>query len=201
MPKIVDHAMRRRAVAEIAAKLIARNGLEGTKVRDIARLAQCSTSIVSHYFRDKHDLLLSAYRLRMERTVTGVQQTMEQGGDLGECLTTVLPLDDERMDSWRIWLAFWGLASSDPEFLLEQRRRSREAVALFHHALVTLHPIPDSDASLLIAQSLLSSASGIATQAIYDPEHWPPARQTAILSLLIESLVPQTRAAKGRPSE
>ena len=125
MPKIVDHDARRAAVAEIAARLIAREGIEGTKVRDIARLANCSTSIVSHYFRSKHELLLSAYRMRMERTSAGVAAMTTPGVDLLECLSPVLPLDAERHDSWRIWLAFWGLATADEAFLLEQRQRSR----------------------------------------------------------------------------
>lgn len=190
MPKIVDHAARRLAVAEIAAKLIAREGIEGTKVRDIARLARCSTSIVSHYFHNKHDLLLSAYRMRMERTVARVRQARDEGASLAECLVTVLPLDEERVESWRIWLAFWGLAAADPGFLLEQRQRSREAVDLFHRTMLDCGAMAESADSYLVAQSLLSSVSGIATQAIYDPESWPPARQARILELQIERLVP-----------
>jgi len=191
MPKIVDHEVRRRQVAEIAAALIARCGLEGTKVRDIAALAGCSTSIVSHYFRSKHELLLSAYRLRMERTSARVDEATEAGRDLAEILSGVLPLDEERTDSWRIWLAFWGLATADEAFLIEQRQRSREAVDLFHRAIISTGRIVESDRSFLVAQALLSAAAGIATQAVYDPERWPADRQREILALHIAGLLPQ----------
>ncbi len=191
MPKIVDHEARRRQVAEIAATLIARCGLEGTKVRDIAALAGCSTSIVSHYFRSKHDLLLSAYRLRMERTSSRVDEATVAGRPLPEILSGVLPLDEERMDSWRIWLAFWGLATADEAFLIEQRQRSREAVDLFHRAIISTGRIVESDRSFLVAQALLSAAAGIATQAVYDPERWPADRQREILALHIAGLLPQ----------
>ncbi len=192
MPKIVDHEARRQQVAEIAATLIARRGLEGTKVRDIAALAGCSTSIVSHYFRSKHELLLSAYRLRMERTSARVDEATGAGCDLAEILSGVLPLDEERMDSWRIWLAFWGLATADEAFLIEQRQRSREAVDLFHRAIVSTGRIVESDRSFLVAQALLSAAAGIATQAVYDPERWPASRQRDILALHIAGHLPQS---------
>lgn len=192
MPKIVDHEARRQQVAEIAATLIARRGLEGTKVRDIAALAGCSTSIVSHYFRSKHELLLSAYRLRMERTSARVDEATGAGCDLAEILSGVLPLDEERMDSWRIWLAFWGLATADEAFLIEQRQRSREAVDLFHRAIISTGRIVESDRSFLVAQALLSAAAGIATQAVYDPERWPAGRQRDILALHIAGHLPQS---------
>lgn len=189
MPKIVDHAARRLAVAEIAARLIANEGLEGTKVREIARLAQCSTSIVSHYFHSKHDLLLFAYRLRMERTVAGVLQATADGASLFDCLATILPLDEERVESWRVWLSFWGLAVSDPAFLREQRNRSREAVDLFRQTLIATGAMDDGPKTDLVAQALLGSVSGIATQALYDPEFWPPERQKEILAFEIERMV------------
>ena len=44
--------------------------------------------------------------------------------------------------------------------------------------------------SRLIAQLLVSSVAGIATQAVYDPESWPPERQMAILAMQIDRHVP-----------
>lgn len=190
MPKIVDHEARREEVAEIAATLIARDGLKGLKLREVARLAGYSTSIVSHYFEGKHDLLLAAYRMRMEGTVARVRQFSQGGARLVDSLAQVLPLDPDRIDSWRIWLAFWGLASADEPFLHEQRLRSREAVDLFQTAIVNAGAMPDGEQTRLVAQALLSSAAGVATQAVYDPENWPPERQIAILTLMVESLIP-----------
>ncbi|CCA90075.1 TetR/AcrR family transcriptional regulator [Novosphingobium sp. PP1Y] len=197
MPKIVDHSARRRAVAEIAAKLIARDGIEGTKVRDIARLAGYSTSIVSHYFKSKHELLMSAYRMRMERTVARVEEVSREGSALLDSLASVLPLDEERVESWRIWLAFWGLATADETFLQEQRQRSRESVDLFHRAIVNSGAMPDDEQSRLVAQALLSSVAGIATQAIYDPDNWPAQRQLRILKLHLDNHIPGWESRSG----
>lgn len=189
MPKIVDHQARRDAVAEIAATLIAKFGIEGMKVRDVARLAQCSTSVVSHYFHNKHDLLLSAYRMRMTRTTSWVQRMIDAGASLHDCLSAVLPLDQERADSWKIWLAFWGLATTDDDFLKEQRQRSREATDLFYRAIIGSGVMEAGLDAQLIAKALLSSVSGIAAQAVYDPERWTPECQRRILGLQIDRLI------------
>lgn len=194
MPKIVDHDARREEVAEIAARMIAQRGIEGTRIRDVAELAGYSTSIVSHYFKSKHELLMCVYRLRMEQTVARVEAITREGGDLLDSLAAVLPLDVERNESWRIWLAFWGLATSDANFLAEQRQRSRESVELFHRAIVGSGAMREGAQSRLVAQALLSSAAGIASQAVYDPEHWPAQRQREILRLLLESTVPALAA-------
>ena len=57
MPRIVDHDARRRRVAEEAAELIAERGIDAVTFREIGERAGCSTAIVSHYFRDKRDVL------------------------------------------------------------------------------------------------------------------------------------------------
>ncbi len=189
MPRIVDHVARRAAVAEIAARLIAEVGLEGAKLREIARLANCSTSIVSHYFHDKRDLLLSAYRLRMTRTVERVEAAIAGGASLEDCLAMMLPLDVETADSWKIWLAFWGLATTDEAFRQEQRQRSREAIDLVHAAIVRSGAMPEGEEAALVAQAVLATVSGIAAQSVCDPERWAPERQRAILSLHLKRLI------------
>lgn len=195
MPKIVDHQARRDAVADIAATHIARHGLEAASIREIARAADCSTSIVSHYFRGKQDLLLSAYRLRMEETVAEVERAAQAGGTLVDCIGAILPLDERRADRWRIWLAFWGRATGDDAFLTEQKQRSREAVDLFHRAVLQTGAMEDGEKARLVAQALLSNVAGIATQAVFDPEGWPAARQLEILRLVASSLIPEGPAA------
>ncbi|MDF8332380.1 TetR/AcrR family transcriptional regulator [Novosphingobium cyanobacteriorum] len=195
MPKIVNHEARRQDVAEIAARLIASVGIEGTKVRDIARIAGCSTSVVSHYFSSKHDLLLSAYRQRMEQTVVRIDTATRRGERLLDTLAAVLPLDTRGNENWRIWLAFWGLATTDATFLQEQRRRSREAVDLFHRAILATGAMEEGAHSFNVAQALLSAASGIAAQAVYDPERWTAERQIEILALHINAHLGSSVAA------
>ena len=62
MPRVVDHEARRAEVAAVAADLIARRGLDGVSVRDVAAAGGYSTTVVTHYFASKRELLLQAYR-------------------------------------------------------------------------------------------------------------------------------------------
>ena len=57
MPKQVDHERRRRAVAAVAADLVAAEGRRALTVRNVADAAGYSTTVVSHYFDDLADLL------------------------------------------------------------------------------------------------------------------------------------------------
>lgn len=195
MPAIVDHAQRRREVAHIAARLIAERGTERASFREIARAAGCSTAVVSHYFRSRHDLMLATYRQAMDETVERARRRRARGGDLLRCCEAILPLDRRRRDHWKLWFAFWGMAMADPAFLAEQRRAGREARRLFAELIPGA---ADAETRDLQARRLLVVVSGIATQATYDPEDWPAARQREILAAEIASLDLPTTQPKRR---
>jgi hypothetical protein len=57
--------------------------------------------------------------------------------------------------------------------------------------------MPDDEQSRLVAQALLSSVAGIATQAIYDPENWPAQRQLRILKLHLDNHIPGWESRSG----
>lgn len=190
MPKIVDHDARRRDVARIAARLIAAAGLDRVTVRDIAREAGCSTAVVSHYFQNKHELLLHVYRMAMADTVAQVRRRRDRGGDIVRCLEAILPLDRRRRDNWKIWFAFWGMAMEDAHFMAEQRKRGREARRLIAELLETASDIPAAapQARDMQARRLLVAVSGLSSQATYDPTDWPAKRQSALLAAEIAAL-------------
>jgi AcrR family transcriptional regulator len=62
MPARADHEQRRRDVARTAAALIASGGLAAATHRRIAEASGCSTTVVSHYFTDKRDLVKATYK-------------------------------------------------------------------------------------------------------------------------------------------
>ncbi|HQP20675.1 MAG TPA: TetR family transcriptional regulator, partial [Phenylobacterium sp.] len=62
MPRIVDAAARRDAFVEVAADLIAAEGLEGASLRRVAAAAGCTTGAVTHYFGSREVLLAAVLR-------------------------------------------------------------------------------------------------------------------------------------------
>jgi len=170
--------------------LIARNGLEAVTVREIAREAGYSTAVVSHYFRNKHDLLLFVYRMMMEKTVARVEDVLQKGGTIQECLEAILPLDDEQRDSWQVWFAFWGKTANDAEFRLEQQQRGREARVLFKRVLTGALDAKRRSSQEIDMQSrrLLAVVTGLATQGTFDPEEWTKECQKAVLAQAIATV-------------
>ena len=181
MPKIVDHDLRRETVAEIVMALVAELGLEGVNVREIARRAGCSTAIISHYFANKHDLMLFAYRRALASTIAEVECRLAARRPFEECLAPLLPIDEAGIRGWKVWLAFWGKALGDEEFRHEQELRSREALALVARIAGHFRAADDARPIKPLARQLLVTIVGLATQAVYDPVNWPAAAQRAVL--------------------
>src|SRR3954462_13123851 len=101
MPISVDREERRGQVIAVASRLIAEAGLEAVTVRDVAEAAQCSTAIVSHYFRNKRELLLLTYNSSIEISMRRSAAALAaSGGDLKAFLVEIMPVDEQRLIEW-----------------------------------------------------------------------------------------------------
>ena len=201
MPIVVDHEQRRREVAEVAADLIARLGLERVTVREIAAATGFSTTVVSHYFRDKRELLMLAYRLAAARARRRIDAARGDGAQrLRQSVEAILPLDEASRRDWSVWLAFWSVAATDAEFGAEQRRRARETLDLMRRLVAGALGAQDADATAA-AERLLTAVYGIAMQAVFDPARWPAKRQRDALAAELATIAPRNdvrrRAAGG----
>jgi AcrR family transcriptional regulator len=185
MPKVVDSAQRRAELTEVTASEIARVGLDGITLRDIARAGGWTTGIVNHYFTDKRDLLLATFRSRADAARQAVERRLAEGATpLEAIIESALPLDEEGTLNWRVWLAFWGAAVGDDELTDAQQARHHTFHASISAALRAEQAagrlLADLDAEHE-ARRLVAVLDGIAVQAVFDPEHWPPATQRRIV--------------------
>src|SRR5688572_25690282 len=122
MPVFVDREERRRQVVAVASRLIAEAGLDAVTVRDVAEAAECSTAIVSHYFHNKRELLFLTYNSSIDRATERCEAALAAaGGDLKVYLAELMPLREEQLIEWKIWLAFWARAVADAEIAEVQR--------------------------------------------------------------------------------
>ena len=181
MPAVIDHDARRGALAEIAADLVATGGAEAATVRAVAAAAGFSTKAVTHYFPDKRALMLLTYRHAALASQARTDASQPEGrGDLAALFRALLPTDARVTRDWRVWFSFWGLAIAEPEFAAEQRARMRDFVAQIEAVLAADPAFAHCAAAdrPAIASALFAALVGIVTQAIFDPESWPPQRQT-----------------------
>ena len=117
MPKEVDHPARRRELADAACRVIARNGLGGTTLADVAEESGWSIGSIRHYFPNKDELIASALWRVGERVDERIRDRTAGGmtmNDLRIAATELLPLDADRRDEALVHLAFMAQAAVVP---------------------------------------------------------------------------------------
>ena len=180
MPRVVNHEERREEIAEAAWRVIEREGLAGADLREIAREAGHTTGVITHYFRDKRELMTFAFGLLVDRSTARMARASAEAG-LAEALAQVLPLDNERRRETAVWLALVGASLTDPQLAEGLRLRYRQArEAMLPVFRTALEEVPGEDPED-IGDELLAVVDGITVDALSDPERYPPGRQLVLL--------------------
>ena len=196
MPKVVDHAQRRRELVAATWAVVAAEGIEAATVRRIAEEAGCTTGRITHYFADKEEVLVAA--LRQVHRAAGKRMLAAIGQRSGlEALRAVLaealPLDQERILEWRVWLAFWGSAATSTSLQAEQHQRYREWRGLLKRVLATAQLSADIDLDRLVDQ-IVALVDGFGLQGVLDPQDPQPEQLASRLNGAVDALI---RAADG----
>jgi AcrR family transcriptional regulator len=178
MPRKVDHDERRQQVLDIACQIIVKEGVDAATVRRVAAEAGCSTTIVSHYFANKHQMLQLTYRRASEGAKQRILAVLTASpGDIQACLEVLLPMDDRSRRDWHIWFAFWGMAIGDMEFAEEHRGYLADVVEILADTLQ--HRFGGRNRAHLYqseGQRLFALVSGLAVQAVFNGQSVPVER-------------------------
>lgn len=196
MPKVVDHEQRRRELVAATWAVVAAEGIEAATVRRIAEEAGCTTGRITHYFADKEEVLVAA--LRQVHRAAGKRMLAAIGERSGlEALRAVLaealPLDQERVLEWRVWLAFWGSAATSTSLQAEQHQRYREWRGLLKRVLATARLSAGIDLDRLVDQ-IVALVDGFGLQGVLDPQDPRPEQLASRLNGAVDALI---RAADG----
>ena len=186
MPKVIDHEQRRDEVAAVAAALIAERGLE-VGLRDVAAAGGWSTSVVTHYFASKDDLLEHTMRRSIAEASRWGSEADSAGARLRAILEETLPLDARRRRRWRLFLAFYGQAMQAPRLREQQRKRHSAFRALLAGLLEEELGVGERDPDLE-ARRLFALIDGIAVQAIFEPRQWPASTQVELVNAHLADL-------------
>lgn len=189
MPIVVDREERQRQVVAVAFDLVADVGIEALTFREIAATNGCSTSIVSHYFRNKNELLFRVYQLANQRARDRLVAAHSAGLPLLDCFDAILPVCTESQRNWRVWLAFWARAHLEPAYLEERRRAAEGSLATYREMLAGKLQIAVDTPSLdLAARKLIATVAGIGLEACFAPEDWTPPRMREVLAAQLVEL-------------
>jgi TetR/AcrR family transcriptional regulator, transcriptional repressor of bet genes len=190
---VVDHAQRRRELVAATWAVVAAEGIEAATVRRIAEEAGCTTGRITHYFADKEEVLVAA--LRQVHRAAGKRMLAAIGPRGGRAalravLAEALPLDEERILEWRVWLAFWGSAATSTRLQAEQHERYREWRGLLNRVLATAQLPAGIDLDRLTDQ-IVALVDGFGLQGVLHA--WEPEQLVGRLNDAVDALI---RAAK-----
>jgi len=188
VPRQVDHDERRQELASAAARVIARSGVAGATMREVAAEAGWTTGALTHHFADKRALLLFTLETSLEGRWARRQarRSLDAHAALRATLIDALPTDEASLLHWTVTVAFCAQASGDPELAVTQRDAYREFRSDVT-ALVTASGRASGDDAVHEAERLIALLDGVALQALFDPATWPPSRQVAVID---EALTP-----------
>jgi len=189
MPKIVDHAERRRELVEASWQVIAEEGLESLTMRKIAAAAGCTTGRLTHYFANREELVLAALKAAYDSTAMRMTDMREGKGTARERLQAMLeealPLDEVRLREWKIWIAFWSAAASHDALAREndaRHERWRDAL------LPLIREIAPENDPFHEAARLIGIVDGLGLQAAINPTRKNMNRARDTLARHLETL-------------
>ena len=175
VPKIVDHDERRLELVDATWRIIARQGLEGATMREIAMEAGFANGALKPYFPTKDTLLEFAFSHVFNRTNQRIAQVTAGKAGLDAlrafCLE-VLPLDEERVNEARIVIPFWQRAVTDPQKAGIHQQSMGEWLAAIRRCLAEARDSGDVSAAVddsVLAGQLLNMLLGAQIEAALAP--------------------------------
>ena len=163
---------RQLEVSEAAWRVIVREGLDRASMRAIAQEMHCTTGVVTHYFRNKEELILFALHQVTARLQALLATAIENKSGLERLvamLSSFLPADPERAEILRVWVAFLGYAVGREQLMAEHQQSAGQLRQIILQELQALQDQQLIDASLnleLETNTLLALANGLSLDTL-----------------------------------
>jgi AcrR family transcriptional regulator len=200
MPRIVDHDRRREQIARLTVRVIQQDGAESATVRRIARAGGFSIGVLTHYFRDKDELVGFAFQwlarqsfAELDAAVAGAHPGLTR---LRTALEFMVPAT-ATPSFVRVWLSLWGGAMHNPALARIHRdyyARWRRYLRRYLAEAVARGEIT-APRSLRDATDLLTAAvDGYWIGATFEPRRFPPRRRRALVAQLLADVLGRSPA-------
>lgn len=194
MPKEVDHHARRRELADAACRVIARDGLAGTTLADVAEESGWSIGSIRYYFPNKDELVAAALWRAGERVDEQIRRRTAGGmtvNDLRIAAIELLPLDASRREMALVYLAFLAQAAVVPALAAAAegtaQRLQEPLVARIAH-LVQAGELPAHLDAEHEAARLRVLLDGLSLQLVTSPRHTSAEWALAVLDDCLAAL-------------
>ena len=186
VPKLVDHDVRRREIAQAVWAVIAERGIEGVTLRSVAAEAGVSVGRIQHYYASREELVRDSCR-ELLKAATQRFEAVDDTTPVEKLRRLVLgriPTTPEFAIGTSIWLAYEAKSVDDPVIAeLVQRGHAggvRETAALLDECGVADAPA--------VALRLMATAEGLAIRVLVGGLE--PRAATELLEDLITEALP-----------
>ncbi|WP_375515486.1 TetR/AcrR family transcriptional regulator [uncultured Nostoc sp.] len=191
----MSYDARRIEVTKAAWRVIVREGLDRASMRAIAQELGSSTGVVTHYFRDKEELILFALEQVFENVLEDMKTCAEgrQGIDrLAQMIFVALPLEDIDKADWKVWVAFLGYSIGRDRLVQEHQKRYDFLRQIICQELADLQKalLIRADLDLTLeANALIALVDGIGTSVVICPEQFSADQQKYLVLRHINGLI------------
>ena len=187
-------AMSREQVARVTWQLLARYGFESTSMREIASKLGTTTGTLTHYFRNKDELVefTNAFMYELVTQRLDEAAASAEGNRLWRSVEALLPTRKAHVDNHRVWLSF--ITSGFGRARLRNRNRK-----LLAGHLRKIGSIVKADRAARHRQSelaeeeetalLIALTEGLSTLAAVDQKTFSPKRATELARLAFDRIV------------
>lgn len=194
MPRIVDHEERRRQICDVMLEIVAESGILGVTIRGVAEKSGWSTGVISHYFRNRHDLLLGGLRRAAEllgEHNSTILANLEGLAALEMIIEGSMPFDGRRLALARIFIFFYvegmhdeGLRTEVEHYLLHWRKSATRAI----RQAQAMGDLPTSLDAKQTASDLIGLADGVSMHALLVPDVLSALRQRSPIRFWLHQL-------------
>lgn len=174
LPKIVDHASRKKKIIAEASRLIAEHGYDQLTIRGLAHAMDISTGAITHYYASKDDILLSALQSVHERFYARASKAIgkKQGvSALRARMRASIPLTPSVRRDWAIMFQFWASATRKRNFgrYMSEEHKRLQALDMLHLEYARSHDEISPDLRLRnVAEQLDSMTTGIGVSSTFN---------------------------------
>ncbi|MGW9132454.1 TetR/AcrR family transcriptional regulator [Streptomyces sp. NPDC055681] len=189
MPRVVDSDARRQEILEAALVILAESGLHGLSFRSVAQRLGGSSTLVTHYYRSRRDMLvdLTSYTIAKGRAqLSAAEHEVEEPlARLRALLQWIVPDDPQSLLEERARLNLSQARDGDPDITHFFEEWEREVRQLLRSHLAPLVPASEIDAATDFLRAL---TNGLSLGMVEHPDTWTPQRQGDVIARAVTAV-------------
>jgi AcrR family transcriptional regulator len=205
MPKRVDAGLRRAAIAALVVDVIQREGAASATVRRVSQAGGFSIGVITHYFRDKDELIACAFEWLASRSFDELDRVLAKVppglAALRAALEFMVP-QAEGSSFPAVWLSLWSAAMHNPALASVHRRYYRRWRCLLQQCLTDA--IERGEATVPqrmvdVVDLLAAGVDGLWLAVTFEGDRFSrPRRKRLLAQLMAATLSPSASGAAPR---